>query len=387
MTKSTDRILTTHVGSLPRPESVKDYLRAEAAGKNPDPIAHRETLKKEVAAVVKQQADVGLDIPSDGEFGKGISWSQYVIERLSGFERRPFKPGENAWRAGADREKFAAFYDEMDAAAGMATTMDSVCVGAISYTGQDALQRDIDNMKQAIAAAGLKEGFLPVASPTSVIPDRKDEFYGNEDDILMAIAEAMRTEYKMIVDAGLNVQLDDARFAVTWDRMQPTDMKTYGKWLDRQVEVINHALQDVPEDKVRYHVCWGSWNGPHTTDVPLTDIIDKVYAIKAGTYVMEGANPRHEHEWKVWGEKKLPNNRSLATGVISHATNIVEHPELVAERITRIAKLIGRENVLAGTDCGFAQGPYYRRVHPTIMWAKFEALVEGAKIASKELWG
>ncbi|MDP4594649.1 MAG: hypothetical protein NWT00_08855, partial [Beijerinckiaceae bacterium] len=231
MTKSTDRILTTHVGSLPRPESVKDYLRAEAAGKNPDAMAHRQTLKTEVAGVVKQQADIGIDIPSDGEFGKGISWSQYVIERLSGFERRPFKPGENAWRAGADREKFAAFYDEMDAAAGMATTMDSVCVDKITYTGQDALQRDIDNMKAALAAAGSVHGFLPVASPTSVIPDRRDEFYGNEDDILMAIAEAMRTEYKMIVDAGLTVQLDDARFAVTWDRMQPTDMTTYGKWL------------------------------------------------------------------------------------------------------------------------------------------------------------
>ncbi len=388
MTKSTDRILTTHVGSLPRPDSVKDYLRAKQAGKNPDEGAHRKDLEKEVAIVVKQQKDAGIDIPSDGEFGKGISWSQYVIERLSGFERRPFKPGENAWRAGADREKFSAFYDEMDAAAGMATTMDSVCTGPITYTGQDALQRDIDNMKNAMAAAGMKDGFLPVASPTSVIPDRRNEYYKNDDDILMAIAEAMRTEYKMIVDAGLTVQLDDARFAVTWDRMQPDiDLKGYGKWLDRQVEVINHALQDVPEDKVRYHVCWGSWNGPHTTDIPLRDIIDKVYAIKAGCYVMEGANPRHEHEWKVWGEKKPPNNRSLATGVISHATNIVEHPELVAERIVRIAKLVGRENVLAGTDCGFAQGPFYRRVHPTIMWAKFEALAQGAAIASKELWG
>lgn len=387
MTKSTDHIVTTHVGSLPRPESVKEFLRAQAAGNNPDEMAHRKTLAKEVAAVVKQQKEAGIEIPSDGEFGKGISWSQYVIERLSGFERKPFEPGKNAWRAGADRTRFAEFYDEMDAAEGMATTMDSICTGPISYTGQEALQRDIDNMKNAMAAAGSKEGFLPVASPTSVIPDRRNEYYKDDDAILEAIAEAMRTEYKMIVDSGLNVQLDDARFAVTWDRMQPTDLSSYGKWLDKQVEVINHALQDVPENKVRYHVCWGSWNGPHTTDIGLRDIIDKVFAIKAGTYVMEGANPRHEHEWKVWGEKKPPNNRSLATGVISHATNIVEHPELVAERITRIAKLIGRENVLAGTDCGFAQGPYYRRVHPTIMWAKFEALSEGARIASKELWG
>ena len=387
MTKSIDRIVTTHVGSLPRPESVKDYLRAKQAGNNPDEAAHAKDLAAQVAAVVKQQQEHGIDIPSDGEFGKGISWSQYVIERLSGFERRPFPEGENTWRRGADRERFAAFYDEMDAAAGMATTMDSVCTGPISYTGQAALQRDIDNMKNAMAAAGVTQGFLPVASPTSVIPDRRNEYYKSEDDILMAIAEAMRTEYKMIVDAGLTVQLDDARFAVTWDRMQPTDLATYGEWLDKQVEVINHSLQDVPEDKVRYHVCWGSWNGPHTTDIGLKDIIDKVYQIKAGTYVMEGANPRHEHEWKVWGQKKPPNGRSLATGVISHATNIVEHPELVAERLVRIAKLIGRENVIASTDCGFAQGPYYRRTHPTIMWAKFEAMAEGAGIATKELWG
>lgn len=388
MNRSTDRILTSHVGSLIRPQSVIDYLRAKQAGQPVDEEAHRKTLAEEVKKVVQQQKDAGIDIPSDGEFGKGISWSQYALERLAGFERRPFQPGENTWRRGADRTKFAAFYDEMDAKEGMATTMDSICVGPISYAGQDALQRDIDNMKNAVAAAGLDEGFLPVASPTSVIPDRKDEYYNDEEKLLEAIAEAMRTEYKMIVDSGLLVQLDDARFAVTYDRMVPPgSFEDYAKWLDKQVEVINYSLQDVPEDRVRYHVCWGSWNGPHTTDVPLEKIIDKIYSIKAGCYVIEGANPRHEHEWKVWGEKKPPNNRMLATGVISHATNVVEHPQLVAERITRIAKLIGRENVIAGTDCGFAQGPFYRRVHPTIMWAKFEALSEGARLASKELWG
>ncbi|MBM3607429.1 MAG: cobalamin-independent methionine synthase II family protein [Alphaproteobacteria bacterium] len=388
MKRSTDRILTTHVGSLIRPQSVIDYLRAKQAGQQADEAAYRKSLAEEVKTVVRLQKDAGIDLPSDGEFGKGISWSQYVLERLAGFERRPFKPGENAWRRGADRTRFAAFYDEMDAKEGMATTMDSVCSGPISYNGQAALQRDIDNMKAALAAAGLEEGFLPVASPTSVIPDRRNEYYKNDDDLLQAIAEAMRTEYKMIVDAGLLVQLDDARFAVTYDRMvPPASFADYSKWLDRQVEVINYSLQDVPEDRVRYHVCWGSWNGPHTTDVPLRDIIGKIYQIKAGCYVMEGANPRHEHEWKVWGEHKPPNNRILATGVISHATNVVEHPELVAERLVRLAKLIGRENVIAGTDCGFAQGPFYRRVHPLIMWAKFEAMAEGARIASKELWG
>jgi len=388
MKRSTDRILTSHVGSLIRPDSVVSYLRDKQAGKPVDEAAHEKSLAEEVKLVVKQQKDAGIDIPSDGEFGKGISWSQYVLERMSGFERRPFKPGANAWRTGADRTRFAAFYDEMDAKEGMATTMESVCVGPLSYTGQAAVQQDIDHFKAALKANGVEEGFLPVASPTSVIPDRTNEYYKSDDDILVAIAEAMNTEYKMITDAGIVVQLDDARFAVTYDRMVPPgSFDDYKKWLGRQVELINHSLRGIPEEMVRYHVCWGSWNGPHTTDVPLKDIMGEFLKIKANCFVIEGANPRHEHEWKVWGNGQLPKNKMLATGVISHATNVVEHPELVAERIVRIAKLIGRENVMAGTDCGFAQGPFYRRVHPSIMWAKFEALSEGARIASKELWG
>jgi 5-methyltetrahydropteroyltriglutamate--homocysteine methyltransferase len=387
MLRSTDRILTTHVGSLIRPQSVVDHLRAKQAGAAVDENAHRAKLAEEVKEVIRQQKDIGVDIPSDGEFGKGISWSQYVIERLSGFERRPFQ-GENSWRRGADRTRFGAFYDEMDSKEGMATTLDSVCVGPIEYTGFEALQRDIDNMKNALAANGVQEGFLPVASPSSVIPDRRNEYYATEDDIMHAIATAMNAEYKKIVESGLIVQLDDARLAVTYDRMvPPASFEDYRKWVGKQVELINYSLRDIPEEKVRYHVCWGSWNGPHTTDVPLRDIIDLIYQIKAGCFVIEGANPRHEHEWKVWGEKKLAPGRILATGVISHATNVVEHPELVAERIVRIANLIGRENVMAATDCGFAQGPFYRRVHPSIMWAKLEAMAQGAKIASKQLWG
>jgi 5-methyltetrahydropteroyltriglutamate--homocysteine methyltransferase len=387
MLRSTDRILTTHVGSLIRPQSVVDHLRAKQAGAAVDENAHRAKLAEEVKEVIRQQKDIGIDIPSDGEFGKGISWSQYVIERLSGFERRPFQ-GENSWRRGADRTRFGAFYDEMDSKEGMATTLDSVCVGPIEYTGFEALQRDIDNMKNALAANGVQEGFLPVASPSSVIPDRRNEYYATEDDIMHAIATAMNAEYKKIVESGLIVQLDDARLAVTYDRMvPPASFEDYRKWVGKQVELINYSLRDIPEEKVRYHVCWGSWNGPHTTDVPLRDIIDLIYQIKAGCFVIEGANPRHEHEWKVWGEKKLAPGRILATGVISHATNVVEHPELVAERIVRIANLIGRENVMAATDCGFAQGPFYRRVHPSIMWAKLEAMAQGAKIASKQLWG
>jgi 5-methyltetrahydropteroyltriglutamate--homocysteine methyltransferase len=327
-------------------------------------------------------------VVSDGEFGKSISWSQYVLERLSGFERRPIKAGGNPFARGADRTKFAEFYAELDAKETPATISESICVGPIKYTGQAALQRDIDNFKAALKGAKVEEGFLPVAAPASVIPDRKNEYYKTDDECLQAIAEAMRTEYRMIVDAGFILQLDDARTAVTYDRMVPPGtFADYRKWVGMQVELLNHALQGIPEDRVRYHVCWGSWPGPHVTDVPLKEIVDLILQVKVGAYVIEGANPRHEHEWKVWGEVKLPAGRALVPGVISHATNIVEHPELVAERIVRLAKLVGRENVIAGTDCGFAQGPFYRRVHPSIMWAKLEAMAAGAKLASKELWG
>ena len=387
MQRSTERILTTHVGSLVRPPELQEFLRARQKGDGFDEAAYDRCLMDSVAAVVRHQADAGVDVVSDGEFGKSISWSQYVLERMSGFERRPFKPGVNTFQRGADREKFAEFYAELDAREGVSTTLDSVCVGPISYTGQAELQRDIDNFKAALKGAKVTEAFMPVAAPASVIPDRKNEYYKSEEDILEAIANAMRTEYRMIVDAGFLVQLDDARNAVTYDRMVPPGtFADYRHWLERQVDVINHAIEGLPQDRIRYHVCWGSWPGPHTTDVPLKDIVDLILKIRVGAYVIEGANPRHEHEWKVWKDAKLPDGRVLIPGVISHATNVVEHPELVAERVVRLAKLVGRENVIAGTDCGFAQGPFHRRVHPSIMWAKLEALAAGARLASKELW-
>ncbi|HEX5507052.1 MAG TPA: cobalamin-independent methionine synthase II family protein [Pseudolabrys sp.] len=388
MKRSTDRILTTHVGSLIRPSALQEFLRAKQARKPYDESAYAACLKDSVAEVVSHQAQVGIDVVSDGEFGKSISWSQYVLERLSGFERRPIKTDTaNPFKRGADRERFAEFYAELDAHDGVATTSESICVGPIRYTGQAELQRDIDNFKAALKGAKVEEAFLPVAAPASVIPDRKNEYYKNDDELLAAIGEAMRTEYKMIVDAGFIVQLDDARNAVTYDRMvPPASFEDYRRWLARQVEVINHAIEGLPADRVRYHVCWGSWPGPHTTDVPLKDIVDLILKVKVGAYVIEGANPRHEHEWKVWKDAKLSPGQILIPGVISHATNVVEHPELVSERIVRLAKFVGRENVIAGTDCGFAQGPFHRRVHPSIMWAKLEALVAGARLASKELW-
>jgi 5-methyltetrahydropteroyltriglutamate--homocysteine methyltransferase len=387
MQRSTDRILTTHVGSLIRPPELQEFLRAKQAGKPVDEAAYAACLSRSVAEIVRQQAEVGVDVVSDGEFGKSISWSQYVLARLSGFERRPISGDANPFTRGADRERFSEFYAELDAREGVATTSESVCVGPIAYANPGELQRDIANFKAALQQVRVTEAFLPVAAPASVIPDRRNEYYASDEDCLVAIAEAMRTEYRMIVDAGFLVQLDDARTAVTYDRMvPPASFADYRNWVARHVEILNHAIAGIPADRIRYHVCWGSWPGPHVTDVPLKDIVDLVLRLKVGAFVIEGANPRHEHEWRVWGEVKLPDGAVLVPGVISHATNIVEHPELVAERIVRLARLIGRENLIAGTDCGFAQGPFHRRVHPSIMWAKLEALAEGARVASRELW-
>ncbi len=388
MKRSSNRILTTHVGSLIRPQSLQEFLRSKQAGKPYDENAYQECLTTSVADVVRDQVQAGIDVVSDGEFGKSISWAQYALERLSGFERRPIKQdATNPFKRGADRTKFAEFYAELDSKEAVATTTEAICVGPIKYTGQAELQRDIDNLKAALKGVKVEEAFLPVAAPASVIPDRKNEYYKSDSELQAAIAEAMRTEYKMIVDSGFLLQLDDARSAVTFDRMvPPASFADYRSWLTDQVDVLNQAIDGLPADRIRYHVCWGSWPGPHTSDVPLKDIVDLILKVKVGAYVIEGANPRHEHEWQLWKNAKLGAGQVLIPGVISHATNVVEHPELVAERIVRLARFVGRENVIAGTDCGFAQGPFYRRVHPSVMWAKLEALSAGARLASKELW-
>jgi 5-methyltetrahydropteroyltriglutamate--homocysteine methyltransferase len=389
MKRSSDRILTTHVGSLIRPPELRELIRAKQSRQGYDEEAYQRCLRESVAAVVRQQAEAGVDIVSDGEFGKGISWSQYVLDRLSGFERRPLPPGaKNPFMRGADRTQFAAFYAEMDARDGVATTSEAICVAPITYTGQAELQRDIDNFKAALKGVNVEEAFLPVAAPASVIPDRKNQYYKNDDECLQAIAAAMRTEYQSIVDAGFVVQLDDARTATTYDRMVPPASKQdYLDWVARHVDILNAALDGIPTEMIRYHVCWGSWPGPHVSDIPLKEIVHMILKLRVGAFVLEGANPRHEQEWRVWETVKLPDGAILIPGVISHATNVVEHPELVAERIVRLAKLVGRENVIAGTDCGFAQSPFYQRVHPSIQWAKLEALAAGARLASNELWG
>jgi 5-methyltetrahydropteroyltriglutamate--homocysteine methyltransferase len=392
MQRSTDRILTTHVGSLIRPKELLEYILPMQRDEQVDHTAFERALKGSVKDVVKRQEQAGVDVVSDGEFGKVYSWSQYVLDRMSGFEKKYLEPGATLAfaRGSEDRRRFKEFYAEMDGAERRGRIdrgFDVVCTGPVAYTGQVQLQQDIDNFKAALAAANVTEGFLPVAAPASVIPDRENRYYKTEEELAFAIADAMRVEYKAIIDAGLIVQIDDARAAVTYDRMvPPASFDEFHKWLGMYMEALNYAIKGLPEDRIRYHVCWGSWPGPHTNDVPMKKIADLVLSVNCGAYVLEMANPRHEHEWKVWEEFSLPNDRILVPGVVSHATNIVEHPELVSERIVRLAELVGRENVIAGTDCGFAQSPAIGRVHPTIQWAKLEAIAEGARLASKTLW-
>ncbi len=392
MKRSTNRILTTHVGSLIRPPRLLELVRAKESGQAADQSAYEQCLKDSVAEVVRQQARAGIDIVNDGEFGKSTSWSLYALKRVSGFELRPVQPGANPFARGADREHFKEFYTELeggnDRTWSNVTRHEAVCVAPVRYTGLGELQHDIENLKSALQGVQVEEAFLPVAAPSSAIPDRKNEYYRDDEELVVALAEALRTEYRAIVDAGFLLQLDDARAAVTYDRMvPPASFDDYYRWVARHVEVLNHALEGIPEDRVRYHVCWGSWPGPHTTDVPLRKIVDLILRVRAGAYLIEAANPRHEHEWRVWQDVKLPDGKILAPGVVSHGTNVVEHPELIAERIQRFAGLVGRENVIAGTDCGFSQEQFNRRVHPSIMWAKLEAMAEGARIASKQLWG
>jgi 5-methyltetrahydropteroyltriglutamate--homocysteine methyltransferase len=392
MKRSSNRILTTHVGSLIRPPRLLELVRARQNGEAADARAYEQCLADSVAEVVHRQAQAGIDIVNDGEFGKSTSWSLYALKRVSGFELRPIQPGADPFARGADRERFKEFYAELEGGNertwSNVTKREAVCIAPVKYTGLAELQHDIDNLKAGLEGVKVEEAFLPVAAPSSAIPDRKNEYYRNEEELVIALAEALRTEYRAIVDAGFLLQVDDARAAVTYDRMvPPASFDDYYRWVGRHVDVLNHALEGIPEDRVRYHVCWGSWPGPHTTDVPLRKIVDLILKVRAGAYLIEAANPRHEHEWQVWKDVKLPDGKILAPGVVSHGTNVVEHPELVAERILRFVGVVGRENVIASTDCGFAQEQFNRRVHPSIMWAKLEAMAEGARIASGELWG
>jgi 5-methyltetrahydropteroyltriglutamate--homocysteine methyltransferase len=374
MKRSDRRILTTHVGSLPRPPE----LLAATNG------TYDELLRQSVADVVNKQVEVGLDIPSDGEFGKR-SWATYILDRVTGFEVHPERLQPLVW-LGRDRDRFPEFFEkEMPNALTGAPT--EVCVGPITYTGAAAMQRDIRNFKDALQQAHHSaDAFLPVVAPASTAYNGINEYYQSEEDYIFAIADALKTEYHAIVDAGLLVQVDDAVLANMYDHLVQTSPEHYRKWAQLRVDALNHALQGIPEDRVRYHVCFGSWHVPHVADAPLGALVDLIVQVRAGAYSIEAANPRHEHEWRVWENHKLPEGRILIPGVITHHVTTVEHPRLVADRIVRYARLVGRENVIAGTDCGFAQAAMTQRVHPTVMWAKFAALVEGARLASAELW-
>jgi 5-methyltetrahydropteroyltriglutamate--homocysteine methyltransferase len=384
---SADRILTTHVGSLVRPPQVMSYIEAIENGVAVDQGAFDACLREEIVTVIRQQADAGVDIVSDGEFGKLRSWSFYVLDRLGGIEERDLDAPRGA---GRDQTLFPEFYAEYFPTQKLPKRGTAVAVSAVTYKGHAAVARDIALFKDALQASGAKVAgaFLPVVAPASAVPRHGNEYYKSDEEFLFALAAALREEYKAIVDAGLYVQVDDAFLPYMYDvAFAGQDLAAYRKWAAVRIDALNHALEGIPEEKVRYHICWGSFNTPHVSDVALKDIVDLVLKVKAGAYCIEMGNPRHEHEWRVWETAKLPPGRKLVPGVISHSTNVVEHPELVAQRLVRIAKLVGRENVMGGTDCGFAQAPHVKRVHPSIMWAKLAALAEGARIASRELWG
>jgi 5-methyltetrahydropteroyltriglutamate--homocysteine methyltransferase len=398
MPQNTDRILTTHVGSLIRPPKLIEFWRSIEDGKPYDEAAFEACLTESVADVVRQQGEVGIDIVSDGEFSKGLNWAFYIFKRLSGIAVRPATAEEMAdpmssMGGGRDHQAFPEFYAEYDAASGLAKRLGNRVIvdGPLRYSAQQ-VQRDIGNLKAGVAKASERHprlaGFLPVVAPASALPGAKLEYYKDEESYFAALADALHQEYQAIVDAGLYVQVDDAFLPYMHERMVPPMSKAeYRRWAELRIDALNRALAGIPEERSRYHICWGSWNGPHAFDVPLKEIIDLVLKVRVGHYSFEAANPRHAHEWRVWKTVKLAPGKVLIPGVISHATNIVEHPELVAERIVRLAKIVGRENVMGGTDCGFAQSPFARRVHPSIMWAKLQALVEGARIATQMLWG
>ncbi len=403
MRTSSDHILTSHVGSLPRPDELIAANRAREAGQAMDEDVFQEKLRGAVAEVLRHQKDLGIDVPGDGEYGKSMghrvsygAWLSYCFHRLGGLDltgpdMRDMPPrrsrlGEivlTGFSDRRDRVRFAAAYADPDAGitTGPRPATGPVCVGPLTYTGHAAIKADIANFKAALIAAGIEEGFMTSIAPGSTTRIG-NTFYKSQEEFLFASADAMREEYQAILDAGLILQLDDPALATDWDMINPEPtLDEYRKFTMVQIEALNHALRGLPQDRIRFHLCWGSWHGPHTTDIPMRDIVDLMLMVNAGAYSFEAGNVRHAHEWKIWQDVKLPDDKLILPGVVSHATNVVEHPELIAERIVRFANLVGRERVIASTDCGLGG-----RVHPQIAWAKLEALVEGAALASRHLW-
>jgi 5-methyltetrahydropteroyltriglutamate--homocysteine methyltransferase len=398
------RILTTHAGSLPRPDDLIELNRARQAGEAVDEGAYQRRLAAAVADVVRRQRETGIDLPGDGEYGKAMgqrvnygAWWSYSFQRLGGLALgtelyrlppRRSAPGEvrlTSFSDRRDRGRFAAAY--ADPQSGVSTNPGGgpgmripVCVGPLTYAGQAAIRADIEHFKAALEAAGVRDGFMTSIAPGSA-SRIGNEHYATEEELVYACADALREEYKAILDAGLILQLDDPALAENWDMINPAPTpEAYRKFSMIRVEALNHALRGLPPERIRFHLCWGSWHGPHVTDIPLRDIVDVMLAVNCRAYSFEAANVRHEHEWRVWREVKLPDGKVLVPGVVSHATNVVEHPELVADRILRFAQLVGPDRVVAGTDCGLGG-----RVHAEIAWAKLEALVEGAALAGTRL--
>jgi 5-methyltetrahydropteroyltriglutamate--homocysteine methyltransferase len=398
-----ERILTTHAGSLIRPPELLEFLVAQATGASYDEDAYQRALQEAVADTVRKQAEVGTDVINDGEMGK-TNWIIYLYERVTGLELRDIPlEGSSVLPPSRDRQAFPGFYAEHDAefekanreSLGAQDEDDAaeeqgkvwVCTAPIEYD-TTSIERDIANLKAAAEGLDYTELFLPVVAPASAYW-LQNEHYESDEEFVYALADALHEEYKAIVDSGVLLQVDDAVLMHEADSIMSLggSWEDYRKWAELRVDALNHALRGLPEDRVRYHVCWGSWHGPHAYDPPLKDVVDLILRVNAGYYLMEQANPRHEHEWQVWEDVKFPEGKTLIPGVVTHHTNVVEHPDLVAQRLTRLANIVGRENVMGGTDCGFAQGAFIRRVHPEIQWAKLAALAEGARIASEQLWG
>jgi 5-methyltetrahydropteroyltriglutamate--homocysteine methyltransferase len=386
MKLSVDRILTTHVGSLPRPDDLFEMMLARMDGTQIDEKAYAERVRQAVKDCVKQQVNAGLDVVSDGEMGKP-SFITYAAQRLKGLEpRKGVRP--SPFSNTRETKDFPEYYQSAVAEQVSARRRRAlmVCAGPIAYKGHEQLRRDLNDLKAALQGVNAAEAFVPSIAPSNVETTTPNEYYPNDEAYVFAIAEAMREEYKAIVDAGFLLQIDDP-FLVTYYITRPDlSIAECRKWAELRVEALNAAIAGIPADRIRFHTCYSVNMGPRVHDMQLKDIIDIILKVRAGGYSFEAANPRHEHEWEEWKRAKLPDDKVLLPGVITQSTVLVEHPELVAQRIARFADTVGRERVIAGADCGFASFAGSNEVHPSIVWAKFAALVEGARIASKRLW-
>ena len=386
MKGSIDRILTTHVGSLPRPVDLLDMMKEKVSGESYDHGVFAERVQTAVAEIVRQQVESGIDIPTDGEQGK-LGFSAYVSERLSGFDARPGATDADLFseEVAAFPEYYERYFGEAMHGGAVSPIVPLVCTGPVSYKGQEALQTDIENLTAALQDTSAEEAFMPSVAPSGV--GNLNEYYRTQEEYLHAVTEAMRTEYQAIVDAGFILQVDDPWLTVIYSdsSLSATELQ---KKAEMYVETLNYSIRGIPPEKVRFHTCYGINEGPRVHDVEMKDIVETILKVNAGAYSFEAANPRHEHEYHVWETVKLPEGKLIIPGVVAHSSNIVEHPELIAERITRFARLVGRENVIAGSDCGFStQATYTTEVHPTVVWAKFQAMAEGARLATKQLWG